>query len=126
MMSYTAERFCDCATSALMSSGDRVGVDLVGHPDVTEAVTDVAVRAQDASHVHPALDRGRHAAQLDLSVLRNGGDTGRQAAGEGYEHVFDRRGTVVLGRENLGVVGVERVLGPVALLFTKSEEALHR
>ena len=59
MMSYTAERFCDWATSALISLGGRVGVDVVGHLDAVEAVAHVAVDAEDALDVHPALERRR-------------------------------------------------------------------
>ena len=36
------------------------------------------------------------AAQLDLAVLRDGGDAGGQAAGQADEHVLDRRRAVVL------------------------------
>ena len=63
---------------------------------------------EDAAHVHPALDRRFDTAELNLAVLRDRGDSGRQAAGERHEHVFDRRGAVVLGRKDLGVVGIER------------------
>ena len=101
MMSYTAERFCDWATIALISSGGGVGVDVVGHLDPAEAVADVAVDAEDALDVHVALERGRHRAQLDLAVLGDGGDAGGQAAGEADEHDFDRRRPVVLGGEDL-------------------------
>ena len=61
---------------------------------------------------------------LDLPVLRDGGHTCCQAAGEPDEHVLDRGGAVVLGGEDLGVVGVEGEAGPIALLLAESEEAL--
>ena len=56
MMSYTAERFCDWATMRPDLVGRRVGVDVVGHLDAVEAVAHVAVDAEDALDVHPALD----------------------------------------------------------------------
>ena len=124
MMSYTAERFCDCATSALISSGRRVGVDVVGHLDVAEPVADVAVDAEDAPDVHGPFDRRGDLAQLDLAVLRDGGDACGEAAGEAHEHVLDRRRTVVLRGEDLRVVDVEAELGPVVLLLAEPEEAL--
>src|SRR6516225_2747129 len=40
---------------------------------VSATIADVAVHAEDASNVHPALNGRRHAAQLDLTVLRHRG-----------------------------------------------------
>ena len=86
-------RLCDQRLDLI---GRCVGVDRVGDLDVTEAVADVAVHAEDAADVHAPVNRGRHTAQLDLAVLRHRGDAGGQAAGQGHEHVLDRRGAVVL------------------------------
>ena len=122
--SKTAERFCDCATSASISCGRRVGVDLEGHLDVVEAVADVAVGAEDAADVVVALDGRLDRAQLDAAVLRDRRDAGGQAARQADEEVLDRRDAVVLGREHRRVVGVEDVLGLVALLLAEAEELL--
>ena len=43
----------------------------------------------------------------------------------GHEYVLDGRRAVVLGREELGMIGVECVLGAVFLLPAEAEEALH-
>ncbi len=57
-------------------------------------------------------------------MLSDRSDTGGQAAGEADEHELDRRGAVVLGREDLGVVGIEGELGPVFLLLAEAEVSL--
>ena len=41
-------------------------------------------------------------------MLGDRGDAGGQAAREPHQHVFDRRGALVLGGEDLRVIGVER------------------
>ena len=92
--------------------------------DLAEAVADVGIDAEDAPDVHVALEGGRHRAQLDLAVLGDGGDAGGEAAGQTDQDQLDRRGAVVLRREQLGVVPVEEELGAVALLRTEAEEAL--
>jgi hypothetical protein len=56
-------------------------------------------------------------------VLRDRGDARRQAAGKANENLFDRCGTVVFRRKDLGMVGVKLERCPVALLFAKAEEA---
>jgi hypothetical protein len=56
--------------------------------------------------------------------LRHRGDAGREAADETDEHVLHRRRAEILGRENLRVIGVERELGLVLLLFAEPVEAL--
>ena len=66
------------------------------------------------------LDR----AQLDAAILRDRGDAGRQAAREADEHVLDRRDAVILRREDLRMIGLERGLGLVLLLLAEPEEAL--
>ena len=48
-----------------------------------------------------------HGAELDLAVLRHGRDAAGEAARQRDEQDLDGRGAVVLGREELGVVGVE-------------------
>ena len=119
---------------ALLGLGDqrldlllrRVRVDLERHLDVVEAVADVAVDAEDPADVLRALDRRLDRAQLDAAVLRDRRDARRQAARQADEEVLDRRDAVVLGREDLRVVGVERRLGLVALLLAEAEEVLDR
>ena len=123
-MSYTAERFCDWATSASISSGRGVGVDVVVDLDAVEAVAHLGVDAEDAQDVHVALERRLHRVQLDVAVLRDGRDAGGEAAGEADEHELDRRGAVVLGREDLRVVGVVLELRLVRLLLAEAEEVL--
>src|SRR5262249_17280597 len=62
--------------------------------------------------------------QLDAAVLRNGRHTRREAAGETDQHQFDRRRAVVLGSEDLRMIGLERELGLVLLLVPEPMEAL--
>src|ERR1017187_7307142 len=117
---------------ALLGLGDqrldllprRVRVDVERHLDVVVAVADVAVGTEDPADVMAALDRGLDRAQLDATVLRHGRNTPRQAARQADEEILDRRDAVVLGRENLGVVGLERPLFLVVLLLPEAEEAL--
>ena len=104
----------------------RVGVDLERHLDVVVAVAHVAVDAEDAADVHLAFELRLDRAQLDAAILRDGGDAGGEAAREADEHVLDRRDALVLGREDLGMVGVEGRLGLVLLLLAEAEEALRR
>ena len=115
MMSKTAERFWDWATSASMSS--RVASASMAKRTVTslEAVADVGVGAEDAEDVHVALDGRGDRAQLDLAVLCDRGDAGGQATDQADEHELDRRGAMVFGGEALGVVGVELECGAVVL-----------
>src|SRR5262249_45022950 len=101
-----------------------VGVDLEIHLDVVEAVAHVAVDAEDALDVHRPLERRLDRAQLDLAQLRDRRHAGGQAAGQAGEHHLHRRRPLVLGGEDLGVVGVEGELGLVALLLAQAVEAL--
>ena len=96
------------------------------HLDVVEAVADVAVDAEDPADVVVALDRRLDRAQLDPAVLRDRRDAGGQAARQAHEEVLDRRDPVVLGGEDLGVIGVEHGLGLVALLLAEAEVVLDR
>ena len=57
-------------------------------------------------------------------MLGDSGNAGRQTAGQADKHVLHRCGAVVLGRENLGMVGIERERGPVLLLLAEAEIAL--
>ena len=123
-MSYTAERFCDCATMRLDVLLGRVGVDVEGDLDVVVAVAHVAVDAEDALDVHRAFELRLDRPQLDAAILRDGGDAGRQAAREADEHVLDRRRAEILGGEDLRMIGLERELGLVLLLLAEPVEAL--
>ena len=109
MMSNTAERFCDWATSASISSRVASASMAKRTGDRVEAVADVGIGAEDAEHVHVALDRRRDRTELDAAVLGDGGDAGGEAADEADEHVLDRGGAEVLRGEALGVVDVEVV-----------------
>ncbi|MEJ2371199.1 MAG: hypothetical protein P8Y07_10180 [Gemmatimonadales bacterium] len=90
------------------------------------AVPDVGVDAEDALNVHRALECRLDGIQLDLAILGDRGDAGRQAGSQAGQHELDGRGPMVLGREDLRVVGVEREGGPVLLLLAESEESLDR
>src|SRR5690348_3613261 len=102
----------------------RICVDGERHPDVIEAVADVAVGAEDPADVVRTLNRRLNRAQLDAAVLRDGRHTRRQAARQADEEVLDRRDAIVLRREYLGVVGFERPPCLMALLLPETEEAL--
>src|SRR5688572_4453543 len=99
----------------------RVSVDGEGYLDVVVAVADVGV-AENPADVVVALDDRLDRAQLDAAILRDRGDAGGQAAGQADEEVLDGGDGVVLGREDLGVVGVEDGFGLVALLLPEAEE----
>ena len=97
MMSKTAERFWDWATTAAISS-------LVASASMSkvtrmraEAVADVGVDAEDAVQVHVALDARLDRVELDAAVLGDGGDAGGEAARQRREHDLDRRRPVVGG-----------------------------
>ena len=96
MMSNTAERFCDWATSASISFGRRVGVDVEVHGDVAEPVADVRIGAEDAEDVHVALDRRGDRSELNPAILCHRGDAGGEATAECGEDDLDRGGATVL------------------------------
>src|SRR5580658_2973344 len=104
----------------------RVGIDVEGDLDVAVAVAYIAVDAQDALEIHLALEFCLHRSQLYSAVLRYGSHARRQATRETYEHQFYRGRTLVLGGEDLGVIGLERELSSVRLLAPESMESLHR
>src|SRR3984957_11836304 len=52
-----------------------IGVDLVGHLDAAEAITDLVVYAENALDVHVPLYGRRDRTQLNVAVLGNRGDT---------------------------------------------------
>ena len=84
-----------------------VGVDVVADLDAAEAVAHVGIDAEDAGQVHA---RRASVAVTERSCTprfwATDGDAGGQAAGEPGEHDLHRRHAVVLGGEDLGVVGV--------------------
>ena len=84
-----------------------IRVDLVVHLDPVEPVAHVAVDAEDAVQVHPALERRRHGPELYLAVLRDGSDAGCQAPGEADEHHLDGCRADVLGGEDRRMIGIE-------------------
>ena len=90
--------------------------------DAVEAVAHVAVDAEDALDVHVALDGRLDRAELDAAILGDRGDAGREAAREPDEQELDRRHAVVLGGEDLRVVGIEGGFGAVLLLGAEAEE----
>jgi hypothetical protein len=61
--------------------------------------------------------------QLDLSSLGDGCHSSRQTAGQAGQHHLDRCGALVLGGEDLGMVGIEGELGLVLLLGAKPVES---
>ena len=87
----------------------RIRVDLERDLDVVVAVAHVAVDAEDAADVHRAFELRLDRPQLDAAILRHRGDAGGQAAREADEHVLDRRDAVILGGEDLRMIGLERV-----------------
>src|ERR1700733_9593253 len=104
----------------------RVRVDRERHLDVVEAVADIAVDAEEPAEVVAALDGRLDRAKLNAAVLRDRRHTRAQAPRQTHEEVLDRGDPVVLGREDLGVVGVELVFDLVALLLPEPEEVLDR
>src|SRR6516162_3367555 len=103
-------RLCDDGLDLL---GTRVRLDVVDHLDAIEAVPDVTVDAKNPLDVHPTLECRRDRVELDVAILGDGGHARGEAAREPAENHLDGRGTVVLGGEDLGVVGLERELRAV-------------
>lgn len=101
-----------------------VGVDFAGDLDAVEAVANVSVDAEDALEIHSALERRDDRIQLDFPMLGDCRDAGRQTTGQPDQHVFDRCGAPVLGRENFGVIGVEFEGGLATLFLAQTEKAL--
>ena len=126
MMSNTAERFCDWATRASISSASASASMSKRDLDVVEAVAGVGIGAEDAEDVHRALDGGRDLPQLDAAILGDGGDAGGQAAAERREDDLDRRGATIFGGEDRGMVGVDRERGLVDVVLAEAGEALDR
>src|SRR5262249_52458707 len=87
-----------------------------------EAVTHVAVDAQDALDVHRSLDGGRDGAELDLSMLRHGCNAGREAGAEANQHIFDRCCAEILRSKHFGMVGIETELRLALLILSESEK----
>ena len=100
-----------------------VGVDIEVHADAGEAVADLVVDAEDALQVHVAFERRLDRPQLDAAMLGDGGDTGRQTAGQARQHDLDRRRRLVLGREHFRMVGFNCKALAARLLFAETEEA---
>src|SRR5262249_57179540 len=81
---------------------------------------------EDSLKLHVAFGRRLARAQLDIAVLSDGGDARRQAARESDQDVFDRGRAPVLGRKDLGVIGIELEGGLAALLLAEAEKAFDR
>ena len=111
MMSNTAERFCDWATSASISSAVGVGVDVEAHVDAAEAVADVRIGAEDAQDVHvPSTVAVTERSWMPRCWATAATPAVRQLP-ERRQDDLDRGGAAVLGGEALRVVGVERERG---------------
>ena len=102
----------------------RIGVDGVGHFDAIKTITHVTVDAKNPLDVHAALERRRDGVELDLAILSDGSDTRSQTAGQTDEHEFDRCRAVVLGRENLRMIRIDREFALVMMLLAETEESL--
>ena len=70
---------------------------------------------------HPSFERRRNRTQLDLTMLGDGRDASSQAAGQADQYHLDRRGALVFGGEDLGMVGVEVELGLVLMVLAEPE-----
>ncbi len=107
-MSNMAERFCDWATSARMSSS-LASASISNITRMAEKPLRISgIHAEDAAHVDVALDRRADRAELDAAMLRHGGDAAGQAAGERGQHDLGRRRGAVMGGEDLRVIGFDR------------------
>ena len=102
--SYTAERFCDWATSAWRSAG--LASASMSYVTVMSLKPLRTPSAEDAVEVHRGLHGRAHRAELDLTLLRDGGDARREAAAQRDQDELRRGHAVVLGGELEGVVGV--------------------
>src|SRR6516225_1580402 len=67
---YVLVALASCLTAGVAAVAQNREIQL---RRVSATIADVAVHAEDASNVHPALNGRRHAAQLDLTVLRHRG-----------------------------------------------------
>ena len=104
--SKTAERFCDWATSAAMSSASASASIWKLTRMLLNPLLHLGVAAEDAEDVHVALDRGLDRLELDAPVLRHGRDARGEAAREAHEHELDGRRPLVLGGEDERMVGL--------------------
>jgi hypothetical protein len=75
--------------------------------------------------VHGTFEGCRDRAELDLAILRDRSDACGKATGQARQHHLDWRRPVVLRRENLGMVCLERELAAVLLLLAEPEEPFH-
>jgi hypothetical protein len=116
-------RLCDKSLDVLSF---RVGIDLIGHLDATEAIADVLVYAEDALNIHISFDDCRDGSQLNIAVLGNRGNSRCQATRQSDQDIFNRRGPFVLGGENLGMVGVKAESSFVLLFLAQAIKALDR
>ena len=96
MMSNTADRFCDCATSGLDVVVARIGANVEVNTDGAEAIAHLVIHAEDALNVHVRLKRGPDRMQLYAASLRDRGNARREAARKTGENEFDRSRSIVI------------------------------
>ena len=95
------------------------------HPHAAEPVANVGIGPEDPSDVVVGFHRGGDRAQLHTPVGGDRGDARGQAACQCRQHRLRRRGPVVLRREDLRVVTLERERRAVGLLGAQPEEVLN-
>ena len=88
--------------------GRRIRIDFVYDLDPVETVPDIGIGSEDTADVHATLDHRSDGPQLDVAQLRDGCDTGGEAACQAGEYDLDRCGAVVFRGENFRVIGLER------------------
>ena len=93
---------------------------------IFELLANVAVDAKDALDVHIALDGRLDRAKLDVAVLRDRCDPGRQATGQSHQDEFDGRSAFILRRKHLGMIGIEGERGFAPLFLAEAIKAFHR
>ena len=121
-MSNTAERFCDCATSASMSSRDASASILKRTVTPSKPLrTSPSMPRMPARSIAPSsvacTERSwmlRFCATLAMPAVRQ--------PGQADQHVLHRRGAVVFRREHRRMVRVETERGLVALLAAEPEK----
>ena len=123
-MSYTAERFCDCATSASMSFFDASASILKRHLDVVVAVAHVAVDAEDALDVHRAFERRLRPSAAGCRGSARPRRRRRSGSSARPTSTYSTGvAPVILGREDLRMIGVERELGLVLLFLRRARRS---
>src|SRR3954464_2958916 len=103
-----------------------VGTDVEVDADGAEPVAHVIVDAENALNVHVGLERRLDRMKLDAAPLGDRGNARGQTARQAGQNQFNRRRSMVLGGENLGMVRLDGERLVPRLLGAEPEELSDR